>query len=226
MSSISTELEISSAREERLIWIHHNEHALQRSLKRAIDIVVAGTALLVLALPMLLISIAIRLESHGPAILRQRRVKMHGETFIFHKFRTMREDADDPQASLVLENEHDGPIFKMRADPRRTRLGAILRKTSIDELPNLFDVLVGHMSLVGPRPPLLHEVAAYDARELRRLAVKPGITGLWQVSGRSLLSWDEMVCLDIEYIATWSLWRDLLILIRTIPAVVLARGAY
>jgi lipopolysaccharide/colanic/teichoic acid biosynthesis glycosyltransferase len=199
---------------------------LQLACKRAVDVAISFAALAVLAMPMLLIALAIKLDSRGPAILRQRRVKANGAIFTFFKFRTMREDADHVSALAGVTNEHHGPIFKMRDDPRRTRIGKFLRKTSLDELPNLFDVLIGHMSIVGPRPPLPDEVAAYNARELRRLAVKPGMTGLWQVSGRSLLPWDELVRLDIEYIETWSLWRDLLIIARTIPAVILARGAY
>jgi lipopolysaccharide/colanic/teichoic acid biosynthesis glycosyltransferase len=194
----------------------------ERGCKRAFDISVASAALLVLGIPMLLIAIAIRLDSKGAALLTQRRVKRHGEIFSFYKFRTMHVAS----ASIRLENQHDGPIFKMRDDPRRTRLGKFLRKSSLDELPNLMDVLLGHMSFVGPRPPLPDEVAAYNAREMRRLTVKPGITGLWQVSGRSTLSWDETVRLDIEYIESWSFWRDLVIILRTIPAVVFARGAY
>ncbi|MHB8376680.1 MAG: sugar transferase [Dehalococcoidia bacterium] len=226
MSTIPRELEVARTIEEPLGRARAADHSVQRFFKRALDLVVALAAIVVLGIPMLLIALAIKLDSRGPAILRQPRVKVHGQIFTFFKFRTMREDADDIAVAVRLENEHNGPIFKMREDPRRTRVGRFLRKSSLDELPNLFDVLLGHMSIVGPRPPLPHEVAAYNARELRRLSVKPGMTGLWQVSGRSLLPWDDTVRLDIEYIETWSLWRDLVIIARTLPAVIFARGAY
>jgi lipopolysaccharide/colanic/teichoic acid biosynthesis glycosyltransferase len=226
MATIPRELEAIAAREASMRAGAFEDQRIQRACKRAMDIIISFAALLVLLVPMGLIALAIRLDSRGPSLHPQRRVKRHGQIFPFYKFRTMREDADKITISAELANEHSGPIFKMKADPRRTRLGKFLRKSSIDELPNLFDVLMGHMSLVGPRPPLPHEVAAYNAIELRRLTVKPGMTGLWQVSGRSLLSWEDTVRLDLQYIDNWSLWRDIVILARTLPAVILARGAY
>jgi len=226
MATIPRELETAHVLHEVASARPRAERPVLQGCKRAMDVLIALVALVLLAVPMLLIALAIRLDSPGPVILRQRRVKAHGTIFTFFKFRTMHEDAHEMTQRAGLTNEHHGPIFKMRNDPRRTRIGKLLRKSSLDELPNLFDVLLGHMSIVGPRPPLPEEVAAYNARELRRLAVKPGMTGLWQVSGRSLLSWDDTVRLDIEYIETWSFWRDLIIILRTVPAVILARGAY
>ena len=226
MATVPRELEAARVLRDTVSARPRRDRRVQLACKRAMDIAIALAAILVLGVPMLLIALAIRFDSRGPVILRQRRVKAHGAIFTFFKFRTMRENADRLTHKIGLTNEHHGPIFKMRDDPRRTRIGKLLRKSSLDELPNLFDVLLGHMSIVGPRPPLPEEVAAYNARELRRLGVKPGMTGLWQVSGRSLLSWDDTVRLDVEYIETWSLWRDIVIIVRTLPAVIFARGAY
>jgi lipopolysaccharide/colanic/teichoic acid biosynthesis glycosyltransferase len=175
---------------------------------------------------MLLIVIAIMVDSRGGPIIRQRRVKTRGQLFDMFKFRSMVENADDKVEEFEEQNVHDGPIFKIPDDPRRTRVGALLRRTSLDELPNLFNVLRGDMSLVGPRPPLPREVVQYDSIQMRRLAVRPGMTGLWQISGRSLLPFDEMVRLDLTYIEQWSFWRDVVILVRTLPAVISCRGAY
>jgi lipopolysaccharide/colanic/teichoic acid biosynthesis glycosyltransferase len=138
----------------------------------------------------------------------------------------MRAGADDEKAALMLMNESDGPVFKIKDDPRLTRVGRLLRKTSLDELPQLANVLQGQMSLVGPRPPLASEVAQYEEWQRRRLAVKPGMTGLWQVSGRSDLTFDEMCLLDIYYIENWSLWLDVRIILRTIPVFFFGKGAY
>src|SRR5207249_3026199 len=143
-----------------------------------------------------------------------------------YKFRSMRQDADKELEQLRALNEADGPIFKMRADPRVTRVGRLLRRASLDELPQLLNVLKGDMSLVGPRPPIPAEVAQYEPWHMKRLEVSPGLTGLWQVSGRSELAFDEMVLLDIYYIETWSLGLDIRILLRTLPAVLFARGAF
>jgi lipopolysaccharide/colanic/teichoic acid biosynthesis glycosyltransferase len=195
-------------------------------MKRGLDILIASLAILVLAVPMLLIVIAIMVDSRGGPIIRQRRVKTRGQLFDMFKFRSMVENADDKVEEFEEQNVHDGPIFKIPDDPRRTRVGALLRRTSLDELPNLFNVLRGDMSLVGPRPPLPREVVQYDSIQMRRLAVRPGMTGLWQISGRSLLPFDEMVRLDLTYIEQWSFWRDVVILVRTLPAVISCRGAY
>jgi exopolysaccharide biosynthesis polyprenyl glycosylphosphotransferase len=194
--------------------------------KRALDITVAVIALIVLAPLMAVIAIAIKLDSRGPVIFRQTRCGKDGKPFTFLKFRGMTEDAERRQAELLELNEADGPIFKIRHDPRVTRVGRFIRRTSLDELPQFWNVLRGEMSLVGPRPPIPSEVAVYEPWHRNRLACVPGITGLWQVSGRSDLTFKEMVELDIDYITRWSLWVDLRIIVRTLVVVVLARGAY
>ncbi len=194
--------------------------------KRAMD--VTGALLgLILGAPIFgLIALAIQLDSEGPILFRQERVGKNGVHFHIYKFRSMRAGAEEEQRDLKHLNEADGPLFKIRNDPRLTRVGAFLRRTSLDELPQLFNVLKGEMSLVGPRPPIPAEVEAYEPWHKKRLAVSPGITGLWQVSGRSELTFDEMVLLDIYYIENWSPWLDMSILIQTIPQVILGEGAY
>ncbi len=159
-------------------------------------------------------------------IYRQARVGLRGKEFTMYKFRTMVADAHARRAELMEFNEKDGVLFKMRKDPRVTRVGGILRRYSFDELPQLVNVLLGHMSLVGPRPPLPEEVAAYPADGHRRLVVKPGVTGLWQVSGRSDLSWEESLRLDLRYVDNWSLALDALIIWKTGRAVIKGSGAY
>ena len=192
-------------------------------LKRALD-VVGASLLLLAALPvMTLTAIAIRIEDGGAAIFRQTRVGKGGFPFTIYKFRTMVLGAETMQIDLTSDN--DGPVFKLRADPRVTRVGAFLRKTSVDELPQLFNILRGEMSLVGPRPLPVHEVAAAPASFLDRQAVKPGLTGRWQVSGRSDTGFDELDELDRWYVDNWSLGQDFEILARTVPAVLMARGA-
>jgi lipopolysaccharide/colanic/teichoic acid biosynthesis glycosyltransferase len=226
MSTIHSDIDILAAPEFALEWGEHRSLPLQRGMKRGLDILIASLAILVLAVPMLLIIIAIMVDSRGGPIIRQRRVKTRGQLFDMFKFRSMVENADDKVEEFEEQNVHDGPIFKIPDDPRRTRVGALLRRTSLDELPNLFNVLRGDMSLVGPRPPLPREVVQYDSIQMRRLAVRPGMTGLWQISGRSLLPFDEMVRLDLTYIEQWSFWRDVVILVKTLPAVISCRGAY
>jgi lipopolysaccharide/colanic/teichoic acid biosynthesis glycosyltransferase len=198
----------------------------QKFLKRCIDITGSALLIAILAIPALLIAIAIKLDSRGPVFVVQTRTGRFGRTFRMIKFRTMCEDAEFLLPTLRDQNEASGPIFKMRDDPRMTRFGRWLRRASIDELPQLLNVFVGSMSLVGPRPPLPHEVAVYSQYQMGRLAVKPGLTGLWQVSGRSLVGFDDMVDLDLEYIRDWHLSRDIWILARTFPAVVSGRGAF
>jgi exopolysaccharide biosynthesis polyprenyl glycosylphosphotransferase len=184
-------------------------------------------AALTLALPvLLLIAAAIKLDSRGPVIFRQTRVGQGGREFGVYKFRTMVVNADQLLAELTARNETDGLMFKMKHDPRVTRVGRLLRKWSLDELPQLVNVLLGDMSLVGPRPPLPSEVARYDGDVARRLLVKPGMTGLWQVSGRSDLSWEDGIRLDLYYVENWSLAADLNIMWKTVGAVVGSRGAY
>jgi exopolysaccharide biosynthesis polyprenyl glycosylphosphotransferase len=188
----------------------------------------AGAALLILLLAPLFgfIAAAIKQDSRGPILFRQTRVGRDGKEFTIYKFRTMRVDAERLLKELVHLNEQDGVMFKMRNDPRVTRTGRWLRRCSLDELPQLFNVLLGQMSLVGPRPPLPGEVAAYADDVRRRLAVKPGMTGLWQVSGRSDLPWEEAVRLDLRYVENWSLSMDLVIMARTLTAVMRSSGAY
>ncbi len=195
-------------------------------VKRAIDIIASATALIALAPLLGLIALAIMLDSPGPVLFRQTRVGKDGKTFTLHKFRSMRVGAEQEQDKLAERNEATGPLFKMRDDPRLTRVGKILRRFSLDELPQLLNVLRGEMSLVGPRPPLPKEVDEYQEWHKKRLAIAPGLTGLWQVSGRSDLTFDEMVLLDIYYIENWSPALDTIITLRTIPRVIFGDGAY
>jgi exopolysaccharide biosynthesis polyprenyl glycosylphosphotransferase len=197
-----------------------------RAVKRAFD--VAGSALLLtLAAPLLgVIAVAIRLDSPGPALFRQTRVGANGKTFEMYKFRSMYEGAEELLEEIRDLNEVDGPTFKMKDDPRVTRVGRFLRRASLDELPQLWNVFRGDMSMVGPRPPLPYEVDQYHEWHKKRLEVPPGATGLWQVSGRSLVSFDEQCLLDIYYIENWSLWLDLRIVMQTIPEILFGDGAY
>jgi exopolysaccharide biosynthesis polyprenyl glycosylphosphotransferase len=198
-----------------------------RIVKSSFDRVVAGLALLLLAPVLLVVSLIVRRTSAGPAFFRQERVGRNGSTFRMVKFRSMYIDAEERLAELRELNEHDGGVmFKMRDDPRVTRIGKVLRRTSLDELPQLINVLTGSMSLVGPRPPLPTEVSQYGLDARRRLLVRPGLTGLWQISGRSDLSWEESVRLDLRYVENWSLASDLSILAKTFRAVARSSGAY
>ena len=199
---------------------------LHRAVKTVFDRSLAVAALVVVAPLIGLLAVAVRITSPGPAFFRQERVGRDGETFRIWKLRTMRLDAESLLSHLQQRNECDGLLFKMRHDPRVTAVGRWLRRYSLDELPQLFNVVRGDMSLVGPRPPLPSEVARYASDVERRLLVKPGITGLWQVSGRSDLSWDDSVRLDLYYVENWSLALDLSIIARTALAVVRTSGAY
>jgi exopolysaccharide biosynthesis polyprenyl glycosylphosphotransferase len=199
---------------------------LNRVIKRSVDVVCGGIFLL-LCLPVIGVAcVAILLESPGPPIFSQWRAGKNGKPFKLYKLRSMHKDADRLRAQLMAMNEADGPMFKIREDPRRTRVGRVLRKLSIDELPQFWNVLKGDMSIVGPRPALLSEVAEYADWHRERLRVQPGITGLWQISGRSELSFDEMCLLDVYYIENWSLSLDFKIMLQTIPYVLSGRGAY
>jgi exopolysaccharide biosynthesis polyprenyl glycosylphosphotransferase len=201
--------------------------AAQLAIKRAVDVALSGTGLVLLAPLFGLVALAVRFSSAGPVLFHQLRIGQGGRRFRILKFRTMVADAEAQRDALELENCYrDGRLFKLTFDPRVTRLGAFLRHTSLDELPQLWNVLVGDMSLVGPRPPLPSEVALYEAHHYARFDMKPGITGPWQVNGRSLVcDFEKVVQFETAYIRNWSLWLDLILLLRTIPAVLSGRGA-
>jgi exopolysaccharide biosynthesis polyprenyl glycosylphosphotransferase len=200
--------------------------AAARWIKRSFDLLGSTFLLIVSAPVMALVALAIKLEDGGPVLFRQTRVGLKGETFECLKFRSMVTDAEARLAALMAANEGAGPLFKMTKDPRITRVGRFIRRFSLDELPQFFNAFRGDMSLVGPRPALPSEVAQYDSDARRRLDVRPGLTGLWQVSGRSNLSWDDTVRLDLYYVDNWSLVQDLMILAKTARAVVGSAGAY
>lgn len=196
------------------------------ALKRAMDVVFASLCLILLSPLMLVIAALIKLDSPGPAVFKQTRIGRGGRPFTVFKFRSMHEGAELEKESLTDLNEAVGPFFKIKDDPRLTKLGQLLRRSSLDELPQLYNVLRGEMSLIGPRPALPSEVERYQEWHKKRLQTWPGITGLWQVSGRSKLTFDEMALLDIYYVENWSLLLDLQIALKTIPAWVLGTGAY
>jgi len=198
----------------------------QLVIKRLVDIVASALGLIFLSPLFAVVAIAIVLDNPGPVIFKQKRVGKNGRIFDFYKFRSMVVNAEVLRAELAAANEADGPVFKIKHDPRVTRVGRFIRKYSIDELPQLLNVLKGDMSLVGPRPPLPREVEAYGDWEWRRLEVTPGLTCIWQVSGRSNISFDKWMELDIYYIENWSLLLDFKILLQTIPAVLKGSGAY
>jgi exopolysaccharide biosynthesis polyprenyl glycosylphosphotransferase len=200
------------------------DRAVSLGLKRLVDVAGAAVLLVLLSPLALLIALAIRIDSGGPVLFRQERVGLHGRPFFVVKFRSMCIGAEDQLKDLLPENEIRGHAFKLANDPRITRVGRVLRRTSLDELPQLLNVLRGSMSLVGPRPPLPAEVAQYDVWHRRRLSMKPGITGLWQVGARRAPEFDQWVEQDLEYIDTWSLWLDFKIIARTVPAVIGGTG--
>src|SRR5262245_7488525 len=204
-------------------WLAHGTAFLKRSLD-----IVAGGMLLILCTPIFfLIAILIKLEDRGPVFFAQRRVGQFGREFKMYKIRSMCLNAEQRLKDLLARNQHqDGVTFKVKDDPRITRVGRWLRKFSLDELPQFFNVLIGNMSLVGPRPPVPGEVRKYSMAHRRRLAIKPGITCLWQVSGRAEIDFSGQVQLDVDYIENLSFWMDLKILARTVPAVISGRGAY
>jgi lipopolysaccharide/colanic/teichoic acid biosynthesis glycosyltransferase len=199
--------------------------------KRAMDITGASCLLLVLLPILAIIAVLVRCSSTGPILFRQQRVGKGGRVFCLYKFRTMIDDSDPSSHEAYYRmlvagcGERIGGVFKLANDPRITPIGRMLRRFSLDELPQLLNVLRGEMSLVGPRPPVPYEVELYGARERQRLSVTPGMTGLWQVSGRNMLSFQQMIDLDLVYIDRWSIWLDLLILLRTPVVVVTGRGA-
>jgi exopolysaccharide biosynthesis polyprenyl glycosylphosphotransferase len=195
-------------------------------LKRVQDITASALGMALLAPLVPFIAAAVKLSSRGPVLYSQERCGLNGRRFTLHKFRTMYEGADSRLEEVAHLNEVEGPAFKARHDPRTTSVGRILRRLSLDELPQLVNVLKGDMSLVGPRPPLPEEVERYERWQRRRLSMKPGLTGLWQVSGRAGLDdFNRWIALDLAYIDRWSLWLDLKILLWTIPAVLSTRGA-
>jgi exopolysaccharide biosynthesis polyprenyl glycosylphosphotransferase len=198
----------------------------QRVAKRLFDVAVSVLLIFALSPIVVAVSILIKMDSRGPVLFRQDRVGIEGTHFRMFKFRSMVLDAEDRLTDLVHRNEGNGLLFKMKNDPRVTRVGGVLRRYSLDEIPQLFNVVAGSMSLVGPRPPLPREVEAYEQDVRRRLLVKPGLTGLWQVSGRSNLSWQDSVRLDLYYVENWSLAGDLIILLKTFRAVFGSSGAY
>ena len=198
----------------------------QLFIKRATDIVISGIGIVVLSPIFLLIAILIKLTSPGPVFYIQRRSGVNGRKFVLYKFRSMYKGAHVRLSELAGKNEMKGPVFKMKNDPRVTGIGKFLRKFSLDELPQLFNVFMGHMSLVGPRPPLPKEVKQYEPWQRRRLSMRPGITCLWQISGRNKIGFDEWMKLDLEYIDNWSLWLDFKILCKTVPAVLFGIGSY
>jgi exopolysaccharide biosynthesis polyprenyl glycosylphosphotransferase len=218
---------VRSAQRMRLqlvTWVIRSK--ITQDLKRLFDLIIATVTLFFVWPVMLLVAIAIKLESPGPIIFRQVRVGKHSVQFDCFKFRSMCVDAEARKAELMDLNEADEVVFKIKKDPRVTRVGSFIRKYSLDELPQIFNVIKGEMSLVGPRPPVPPEVEFYQFDQLQRLSVTPGITGLPQVSGRSDLEFKRWIELDLQYIAEQSFWRDVEILLRTIPAVLFGRGAY
>lgn len=193
--------------------------------KRVLDILVSIIVIILLSWLFILVAIIVKITSPGEIIFKQTRIGKGGRKFTCYKFRSMYKDAEKRKQEIAHLNEASGPVFKIKSDPRITRFGSFIRKTSIDELPQLFNVLKGEMSLVGPRPPLPDEVACYNLYQTGRLAIKPGITCLWQISGRSNVSFDSWVELDLAYIETMSFQKDIEILLKTIPAVLSGRGA-
>lgn len=197
----------------------------QEVAKRGMDVILSGIGLIVLSPLFILVAIAIKITSKGPVVFAQERVGLNGRAFKIYKFRSMVVNAEELKEKLAHLNEMSGPVFKIANDPRVTAVGRFIRKTSIDELPQLFNVFKGDMSLVGPRPPLSSEVNLYDSKHRKRLAVRPGITCIWQISGRNQVDFDEWMEMDAEYVDRWSLWLDLGILARTVPVVLGRRGA-
>jgi exopolysaccharide biosynthesis polyprenyl glycosylphosphotransferase len=198
---------------------------IQLAFKRLFDIVASSAALVLLSPLLLLFGAIIRFTSRGPVLFRQERVGRHGKPFHMLKFRSMVVNAEELKAKLMAENEQSGPVFKMRRDPRITHVGRFIRKFSIDELPQLLNVLRGEMSIVGPRPPVPSEVARYEAWQRRRLSVRPGLTCVWQVSGRNEISFEEWMYLDMQYIDHWTFAQDFQLILKTLPVVLTGRGA-
>jgi exopolysaccharide biosynthesis polyprenyl glycosylphosphotransferase len=219
---------IKAVPRNRLACCQHLEphQVAYRGLKRILDVISGLAALLILLPVMIIIAILVKVTSPGPVFYRSTRIGLCGKKFAFIKFRTMRPDADKMLAVLQQQNEKDGPIFKMKNDPRITPVGRFLRKYSLDELPQFWSVVNGDMSMVGPRPPLPKEFEQYDDLAMRRLLVKPGITCYWQVMGRSNLTFEEWMELDRKYIEDMSFWTDIKIMLKTPGSVLKGDGAY
>ncbi len=221
-----------SAAQERILAATHVNSAvrlqaipvLQLMVKRIIDVLASAFALVVLAPVVAVVTVAIKLDSEGPIFYHSTRVGEKGRTFTCHKFRTMVIDAEQRKKALAHLNERDGVLFKISNDPRITRIGRLLRKFSIDEIPQFWNVLKGDMSLVGPRPPVPREVDQYQLEQLRRLDVVPGITGLWQVEARQSPSFEDYINFDLEYVENWSIWLDFKIILRTVLVVLAGTG--
>ena len=211
---------------QRYVLPRKRTHRVDAGLRRVLDLTVSLAVLLLLFPVLALIALLIKLGSPGPVLFIQKRVGRDGREFPVFKFRSMYLDAEHRLELLLAENERSGPVFKMRQDPRITRIGRVLRRGSLDEFPQLLNILRGEMSLVGPRPAIPREVALYTPMQRGRLAVTPGLTGLWQVSGRANLSFEESIALDLEYIERQSLGLNLILLARTVPAVLTGHGAY
>jgi exopolysaccharide biosynthesis polyprenyl glycosylphosphotransferase len=194
-------------------------------MKRVLDIALSALALMILAVPGAVIASLIKQTTRGPVLFRQERLGLNGRPFTLYKFRTMRHETEERRAEFLLKNEMQGPVFKMRNDPRITPIGRFLRKYSLDELPQLWNVLTGDMSLVGPRPPLPSEVNLYQGWHRRRLSMRPGLTCIWQISGRNRISnFEEWARMDLKYIDEWNLWLDIKILLKTVPEVLKGTG--
>lgn len=224
-------LDRAQAIESRAIadgYLHYETHKVkpqQQAMKRLFDIVASALALWVLLPLFVVVMTLIKLTSRGPVFFKQKRVGLHGRPFNMLKFRSMVVDAEARKRALAAQNELSGPVFKMKNDPRVTRIGRFIRRYSIDELPQLINVLRGDMSVVGPRPPVPDEVARYEAWQRRRLSVRPGLTCIWQVSGRNQISFEDWMYLDMQYIDHWSLAQDFNLIFRTVPVVITGRGA-
>lgn len=202
--------------EQEIIEIERKESALYNISKRALDIIASTLGLIILSPILLVVAILIRLESRGPAIFSQKRIGLNKKEFKMYKFRSMVQNAEELKEKLAKENEMSGPMFKIKNDPRVTKVGKFIRKTSIDELPQLINVLKGEMSLVGPRPSLPKEVSKFEPWMLKRLSVKPGLTCYWQVSGRNNIDFENWMKLDLQYVNDRSFWLDLKLILKTV----------
>jgi exopolysaccharide biosynthesis polyprenyl glycosylphosphotransferase len=218
-------LSSSSSTDGYLHYISTDTRPVQYAVKRLVDIACSAFALVVLSPLLLSVAALIRLESRGPVLFKQQRVGLHGASFNLLKFRSMVPNADAMKDQLLAHNEQTGPVFKMKHDPRITKIGRFIRKFSIDELPQLVNILRGDMTIVGPRPAVPREVAQYKLWQRRRLSVRPGLTCYWQVSGRNEIGFEEWMQLDLRYVDNWSLKVDVELILKTFPVVVFGRGA-